>query len=127
MKNRIKNQESRIVGLFVTLFMLHASLFMIQPVYAVDIESTYGYGYLKTLGQGTNKLVLPTFSIAMAVVIFYFLVGAFKILISAGDKEAEAAARGMITHAIIGFIILMFAFLILQFVPQFFGFNFSIF
>lgn len=55
------------------------------------------------------------FSIATALVTIYFLWGAFKYLVSAGNKEETAGARDMITHAIIGFIILIFAFLILQF------------
>ena len=92
-------------------------LLVTSPAYAqVNIGQEYGYGYLKNLGEGINKLVTPTFSIAMAVVIFYFLIGAFRLLMSGGEKETVASSRSMITHAIIGFIILMFAFLILQFV-----------
>ncbi len=94
---------------------------------AVDIGKEYGFGDIRSLGEGVTKLVAPTFSIATTVVIIYFLMGAFKFLTSGGNKEATASARGMITHAIVGFIILMFAFLILQFIPQAFGLNFSLF
>ncbi len=41
--------------------------------------------------------------------------GAFKYLRSGGEKEEVQGARQMITHSIIGFIILIFAFFILQF------------
>ena len=88
---------------------------MIPEAFAVDIGQIFAYGYVESLGQGVNLLVAPAFSIATLAVTIYFLVGAFKYLTSAGDKEAVASARGMITHAIIGFVILMFAFLIFQF------------
>lgn len=123
MKIRIKNHESRIKGFLLSvLTMILASLFMIQPVFAVvDIKSKFGYGYINSLGEGLTKLVPATFSIATTLVVFYFLIGAFKLLTSAGDKEAVASARGMITHAIIGFVILMFVFLIFQFLLPFLG------
>ena len=81
------------------------------------------------MGQATSRLVIPVFSIAAAAVVIYFLLGAFKYLSSGGNKEAVAGARGMITHAIIGFLILMFAFLILQFlISSLFGItNFQLF
>lgn len=80
-----------------------------------DIGSCFGFGGFKSLGQATSSLVMPIFSLAAAAVVIYFLFGAFKLLTSGGNKEEVAAARNMITHAIIGFIILMFAFFILQF------------
>ncbi len=81
----------------------------------VNIGEKFGFGDIQSLGQATDKIVDPIFSFVAALVVIYFLWGAFKFLSSKGDKEAVAEARGMITHAIIGFIILMFAFLILQF------------
>lgn len=81
----------------------------------VDIGQKFGFGWIKSLGEGTSKLVGPLFSLAAALVIFYFLLGAFKYLKAGGNKEDMDAARQMITHAIIGFILLMFAFVILQF------------
>lgn len=81
----------------------------------IDIGEKFGFGDLGSLGQATNQLITPAFSIAAVLVIIYFLLGAFKYLKSGGDKEEVAGARQMITHAIVGFLILMFAFLILQF------------
>lgn len=87
-----------------------------SPVYAkVEIGKIFGFGDIKSLGDATSRLVVPGFSLAAVAVVIYFLMGAFKFLTSGGNKEEVAAARAMITHAIIGFIILMFAFLILQF------------
>ncbi len=81
----------------------------------VDIGAFFGFGHITSLGEGTSKLVMPIFSIATFLVILYFLLGAFRYLKAGESKEEVEAAKKMISHAIVGFIILMFAFLILQF------------
>ena len=81
----------------------------------VSIGEHFGFGDIKSLGEGTSRLVMPFFSLAAVVVILYFLLGAFRYLRAGGNKEEVEGARQMITHAIIGFILLMFAFFILQF------------
>lgn len=81
----------------------------------VEIANCFGFGGITSFGKVTSDLVSPVFSIATALVVIYFLWGAFKFLISGSNKEEVAEARQMITHAIIGFIILIFAFFILQF------------
>lgn len=86
-----------------------------QLIAEVDISKSFGFGNIKSLGEGTTLIVKPIFEIAAVLVIFYFLLGAFKYLKAGGNKEEVEAGRQMIEHAIVGFIILMFAFLILQF------------
>lgn len=81
----------------------------------VKIKDQFAFGNISSLGEGIDRLVAPVFSLATLLVVIYFLIGAVKLIISGGDKEAINSARAMITHAIIGFVILMFAFLILQF------------
>jgi len=87
----------------------------------VDIGQKFGFGDIGSLGEGTSRLVTPFFSIAAFLVILYFLLGAFKYLKSGGNKEELEAAKQMIYHAIVGFLILMLAFLVIQFIPQFFN------
>lgn len=86
----------------------------------IDIGSIFGFGDITSLGCGISRLIKPLFSIASFLVILYFLLGAFRFLKAGGNKEDMDAARQMISHAIIGFVILMFAFFILQYIPQFF-------
>lgn len=113
--------------LLVISSWLIVMIFIPTVVVAVDIGKEYDFGNIPSLGEGINRLVAPAFSIATLAVVIYFLIGAFKYLTSGGDKESVGEAQKMITHTIVGFIILMFAFLILQFIPEFFGINFSIF
>jgi heme O synthase-like polyprenyltransferase len=84
----------------------------------VEIDKEFGFAGegFSTLGEVVSKLVAPMFAIAAAAVVLYFLFGAFKFIQSRGNKEEAAAAQNIIIHSVIGFIILMFAFLILQFV-----------
>lgn len=91
-----------------------------SPSPGVNIGEKFGFGNITSFGDAVSKLVTPIFSIAAAAVIIFFLWGAFKWLKSGGNKEEIAAARQIIIHTIIGFIILMFAFFIMQFIPQFF-------
>lgn len=90
-------------------------------VKTADLRGNYGFGDIDTLGQGYSRLVMPAFEIAGVAVIIYLLIGAFKFMTSGGDKEAKAQAQAMITHAIIGFVLLMLLFLIIQLVPEFLG------
>lgn len=98
------------------IIIIIITVILTQPAYAaVNIGGEYGFGEVKTLGQGVGLLVTPAFSIATTAVVIYFLIGAFKYLSAGGDKEAVSGAQKMITHSIIGFVLLMFAFLIFQF------------
>lgn len=99
---------------------------LIKPVLAVDLGSNYGFGNVASLGDFISSLTTPAFSIASALVIFYFLFGAFKWLSSGGEKEELAKAQQMITHAIIGLIMLMFLFALVKFMPEFLGIGVSI-
>lgn len=88
-----------------------------SPSPGVNIGEHFGFRgpEYSSLGQATSQLITPFFSIAAFLVILYFLLGAFKYLRAGGNKEEVEGARQMIQHATLGFIILMFAFLILQF------------
>lgn len=93
-------------------------------VNCVDISKTYAFGDIATLGQGLNRLIEPAFAIAALGVISYFLIAGFKYISSSGEKEALAEARQMITHSIIGFIMLLMLFLVVEFLfGRLFGVN----
>lgn len=92
-----------------------------QAPSALPLKETFGFGDITSLGGGTYSLVNPIFEIAAVLVIMYFLFGAFKFLKAGGNKEEMEGAKQMISHAVVGFIILMFAYLILQYIVQYFN------
>ncbi len=98
---------------------------MIEKAYAVSLDSQYGFAtnQFSTLGGVISNFITPLFALMAVVVVFYFLYAAVKLITSAGDKTAVASARGMITHAIIGIVLLMIVFLIAQFLPEFLELN----
>lgn len=105
-----------ITVLFILFVFLYLIPFALTPSYAqVDIGEKFGFGDIKSLGEGTSKLVVPMFSVATSLVVLYFLFGSFKYLRAGGNKEEVEGARQIIEHAIFGFILLIFSFLVLQF------------
>lgn len=86
-----------------------------------NIGDNYEFGNIGSLGEAFSSLAMPAFSIAAVAVIFYFAIGAFKYITSQGDKNAISSARSMIIHAIIGFILLIGIFFILQIIPEIIG------
>lgn len=116
-KNKKFKEKFKIFAFYIVIFIF-AFYILILPVYAqspIPIGDKFGFGNIISLGETTSKLVTPAFSITAVMVILYFLFGAFRYLRAGGNKEEVEGARQMISHAIIGFIILMFTFLILQF------------
>lgn len=91
----------------------------IENAYAapVELKGQYAFGQINSLGEALSYLVTPAFAIAGTAVTFYFVIGAIKLITSAGDKEKVKAAREMITHSVIGFIMLIMAFLVFQYLP----------
>lgn len=61
----------------------------------------------------------------IAAVVFFFMlvVGGVRWITSGGDKAQTEAARGQITAALVGLVIIFAAWAIVQLVSIFFGFN----
>lgn len=68
--------------------------------------------------QGIIRLVLI---IAFVLAFIFLLVGGVRWIISGGDKTAVESARGMVTGALIGLVIVLAAFAIIRLVEIFFG------
>ena len=65
------------------------------------------------------------FVIAVIIAIFFLLLGAVKWIYSGGDKAAIESARGTITAAVVGLVILFLVFLIFTVLLRFFGLSFN--
>ncbi len=82
------------------------------------------------LGRGWDYFnnVLPKFInigylIGVLVFVFIFIVGSFQWITAGGDKGKLAEARGKITHAIVGLLVLLLIFVITQLVNYLLGIN----
>lgn len=146
-KEQLSKARSRIVAALVGLLLVAIAfalaqyvqqilqvkkspiLFAPQTVYAasIDIGKEYEFGWIENLGQGVNLLVAPAFAIATAAVTIYLIMGGLRYLLSGGNKEGVSKARNMITHSLIGFMLLLLVFILLEFVLQYIGINITIF
>jgi hypothetical protein len=76
-----------------------------------------------TIGDFIQKTLTLAFIVAIVVVLFMLIWGAFEWITSGGDKEAVGKARGRIINALIGLAVLAIAFALFQVAGQFLGFD----
>lgn len=74
-----------------------------------------------TLG-GIISAFLPHLFIGAGLFLFvYLIIGGFELLTSAGNPETIAKAKGKITHALVGFIIIFVSYWLIQILEIVFG------
>jgi len=90
---------------------------------------------LKEVGTefiGLTELTIPAIvsgfiklSLVIAAIVFFFIlvVGGIQWIMSGGDKAATEAARGRITAALVGLVIVFAAWAIVALIQTFFGIN----
>ncbi len=77
-------------------------------------------------GESFISLFIPkavglVFVFGVLVFFFILLWGAISWILSGGDKQALEAAKSKITHAIVGFVLLLATFAIIKLIQAFFG------
>ncbi len=81
--------------------------------------------------KGLEAVFENVISVALAfagIVLFVmFLMGGFRYLTAGGDAKAVEAAKGTLTHAILGLVVLILAWIIIQFIEVLTGVNLSTF
>ena len=66
--------------------------------------------------------ILPwIFTFSGLILLLYFIWGGFRLMTSGGDQKAVADAKGKITNALVGFVIIFVAYWIVQIVADVFG------
>ncbi len=63
-----------------------------------------------TIGSIINELVPIVFSIAGFVLLIYLVIGGVQLMLTQGEPKAVQAAKGKITGAIVGFIVVFLAY-----------------
>ncbi|MDO8638582.1 MAG: pilin [Candidatus Daviesbacteria bacterium] len=86
---------------------------------------------VKNLGPGAeginnliNKVVQLIYALAGIIFVFMIIISGLQWILSGGEKEAVAKARGRLTWAIIGIVVLALAFVIMRVIGQITGFTF---
>lgn len=100
-------------------FFLLVFLFA-KPVFAAG-EVDNGVATLKFLEIIFSNVVSAAIALAGIVLFVMFLIGGFRFITSGGDPKATEAARGTLTHAVLGLVVILLAFLILQLIKTITG------
>ncbi len=76
---------------------------------------------LGCLGAIVIRVLDMVFFFLGAVVVIYLIFGALKFVTSGGDPKAVTSAKNTMTYAILGLIIILLSFLVLNFIGNFLG------
>lgn len=88
---------------------------LIRKVWADSADTTPPANPLArfgTLGAVLGFVMNIVFYVGIALTIIFLIMGGVRYITSGGSKEGSEAARGMITNAVIGFIVVLGAFAI---------------
>lgn len=94
----------------------------------LNLEEIQGSAFPKApkLSETTPGSIIGTilpyiFGAAAIALLIYLVVGGFQLMTSRGDPKAAQSAQAKITNAIVGFVIIIIAFFIVQLFGQIFG------
>lgn len=93
----------------------------------VDLSAPDAFGNLGTLTLGGMiSFAINAILIVAAIAFFFMLIlGGIRWILSGGDKANTESARGQVTAAIVGLVIVFSAWIILTFVLGIFGIEFG--
>lgn len=85
-----------------------------------QLSGKTGVSFVQSLIPALVGLI---FAIGALVFFFVMITGAIQWITSGGEKGALEAARGKISNAIIGIVVLLATFAIIKLIENFFGIN----
>lgn len=93
-----------------------------MDVYAFEISSVFSpAGLFDNLGNLISSIIQLMITAGAVLCIIFIIVGGFKFITAAGDEKSIASAKATLTYAIIGLIVILLAFIIVQVVQYFLG------
>ena len=81
-------------------------------------EVVDGVPTLKGLEAVFSNVVSVVLGLSGVVLFIMLIVGGFKYLTAGGDPKALEAAKGTLSHAILGLVVLVLAFIILKVIAE---------
>ncbi len=102
-----------------------------QSNYFGNLFSGAGTNWYRVIPFSTNMSLLGlvgvglqiAFALAGLVATFYLILGGYNYIVGGGDPEAIEGAKAMITNAIIGMVVILVSYLIIEFVLGSLGAN----
>jgi len=91
-----------------------------NPVLGPSLQTKTGVGFFQDL---LPRMVGLAFLVGVLIFFFVMIMGAIQWITSGGDKAGIELARGKITNAIVGVVILLSLFALLKVLEDFFGIN----
>ncbi len=80
-----------------------------------------------TIGSLISKILPYIFGAAGIALLIYLIIGGLQMMVSRGDPKAMQSAQAKITNALIGFVIVFFAFTLVQILGQILGLEGTLF
>lgn len=75
----------------------------------------------KSFGGLATSIITILSSFAAIIAVFFIIIGGIKIVTASGDMKKIQAAQQTVVYAIIGLVVTILAFVILQVIQYFFG------
>jgi hypothetical protein len=91
---------------------------IMNPALGSNLQGKSGVSFFQDLVPNVIGLA---FVIGVLVFFFIMVIAAIQWITSGGDKQSLESARSKLTNAIIGFVILLLIFVILNVIQDFFG------
>ncbi len=114
MLNKVKLATSAAIA---TTLLIPGAVFAATEIIPVQLRQQTD---IVLLVQAVIRVILV---IAFILSFVFLLIGGLRWITSGGDEKAVSGARGMITAALIGLVIVLVAYALIRLVEQFFGFS----
>ncbi len=86
-----------------------------------DAFPTAKFGGYAKIGDIIGSVLPYIFSAAGIALLIYLIIGGLQIMTSRGDPKAMQSAQGKISNALIGFVIVVFAYLLVVLIGRILG------
>jgi len=105
--------------LLVTFALLN--YFFTSHAHATEVDEPGGYATLDQLTVIFGNIVSIVVGIGGILAFIALIIGGFRYMTARGDPKALSSAQGMLLWAIVGLVLIIISWLIIQFIAQFTG------
>ena len=91
--------------------------------FAQEIVPSQSLGKVDDIISVVRNIIRFILIVAFVLAFLFLIVGGIRWITAGGDEKGVAGARGMITGALIGLVIVLVAFALIRLVETFFGFD----